>query len=148
MDDEVAHLPHHFPGAPETSTLYDELEAQGSALSMRAASALRIMDARMADLQETLSFTAENGGHFLVLTNSEEHMEMVSKYQKLLQRVRAAPELEIDDGQAVFRAGPVSITVSAETAVVFNAEKEVPARRVALSHDRFFDDAEDFFRKD
>lgn len=148
MSDDELRLPHHFPNAPETDALVAELEANGSPLCAKAATALRTMNARMSDLEDTLSFAAENGGHLLVLTNSEEHMDLAAKYQSLVDTSRAAPEIEIDDGQAVFRSGPVSITVTADAAVVYNAYKRLPARRIELSHDRFFADAEELFRKD
>jgi len=45
--------------------------------------------------------------------------------------------VEIDDGQIVFRLGDLSITVSAETAVIYRYGSGIPAERVPLD-ERFW----------
>lgn len=46
--------------------------------------------------------------------------------------------VEIDDGQIIFRLGDLSITVSAETAVIYRYGSGSPPERVPLSY-KFWD---------
>jgi hypothetical protein len=51
--------------------------------------------------------------------------------------------LDIDDGAMTFRSGTISITAFAETAIVYDTSKKIPARKVKLSPYQFFEDAAD-----
>jgi hypothetical protein len=144
--DDIPDMAHGFPGTPETFALTDELDANGSDLSLRASRAIRQLDGRLAELEETLKFVAENGRHFLLLTNSGEFADLSSRYQRLVARSRRMGELEVDDGCLVYRSGSLSVTVAAETATVYDVERDIPARRVKLSYESFFEDADEFFR--
>lgn len=147
-DEVPARTAHLFPGAPETVALIGELSSEGGDLATRAATAIRMLDERLAELEETLKFVAENGKHFLLLTNCEEHVELAERYQELLRKSRKLGEVEIDDGSLTFRSGSLSITVAAETATVYDTGRGIPARRVRLGHESFFEDADDFLRPD
>jgi hypothetical protein len=139
-------MEHGFPGTGQTLALIADLEADAGPLSIRAAKAIRTMDRRLAELEETLKFVAENGEHFLLLTNSEEFADLSDRYQRLVELSRRMGEIEIGDGCLVFRAGSLSITVAAETATVFNIEKYLPAKRIRLACESFFEEADDFLR--
>lgn len=54
--------------------------------------------------------------------------------------------VEIDDGSMTYRDGSLSITVSADTATIYDTSKAIPARKVKLSYDEFWTEADDFLR--
>jgi hypothetical protein len=142
----VPDMSHGFAGTAETLALAGELEADGGSLSLRAVKAIRQLDGRLAEMEDTLKFVAENGEHFLLLTNSEEFADLSARHERLVERSRRMGELEIDDGCLVFRSGSLSITAVAETATVYDIERGIPARRVKLANESFFDEADDFLR--
>lgn len=51
--------------------------------------------------------------------------------------------IEIEDGFVTFRDGPVSITVKADQAIIFNVDAGLPAKSVPIS-DNFWEEATEY----
>ena len=62
----------------------------------------------------------------------------ITRLQKELDTARGSGTLEIDDGCVIWRDGPTSITICAETVTIFDSESGEPAVKVPLTQDDVF----------
>lgn len=53
--------------------------------------------------------------------------------------------IEVDDGQLSIFIGDTIITVHAETAIVYNPKKDLPAKRVPIDYSNFLSEIEDYW---